>query len=103
MKDIKYYRTTTNNAQVLRLIDGVMQVFDIEKKWVNSVVEKDGINFEMQYHTQESFDLKNGSLHELYEKYRDTNTSDLERMKLFKEMLDLSNGLEIPKNIERVK
>ncbi|WQC38308.1 hypothetical protein U0537_10660 [Streptococcus pneumoniae] len=31
MKDIKYYRTTTNNAQVLRLIDGVMQVFDIEK------------------------------------------------------------------------
>ncbi|QJS37286.1 hypothetical protein HKM25_1580 [Streptococcus pneumoniae] len=37
MKDIKYYRTTTNNAQVLRLIDGVMQVFDIEKKWVNSM------------------------------------------------------------------
>ncbi|CMV50391.1 Uncharacterised protein [Streptococcus pneumoniae] len=32
MKDIKYYRTTTNNAQVLRLIDGVMQVFDIGKK-----------------------------------------------------------------------
>ena len=72
-------------------------------KGVNTVVEKDGINFEMQYHTQESFDLKNGSLHELYEKYRDTNTSDRERMKLFKEMFDLSNGLEIPKNIERVK
>lgn len=72
-------------------------------KGVNTVVEKDGINFEMQYHTRESFDLKNGPLHELYEKYRDTNTSNRERMKLFKEMLDLSNGLEIPKNIERVK
>ncbi len=72
-------------------------------KGVNTVIEKDGINFEMQYHTRESFDLKNGPLHELYEKYRDTNTSDRERMKLFKEMLDLSNGLEIPKNIERVK
>ncbi|HGQ9016827.1 TPA: minor capsid protein [Streptococcus pneumoniae] len=72
-------------------------------KGVNTVVEKDGINFEMQYHTQESFDLKNGPLHELYEKYRDTSTSDRERMKLFKEMLDLSNELEIPKNIERVK
>ena len=72
-------------------------------KGVNTVVEKDGINFEMQYHTKESFDLKNGLLHELYEKYRDTSTSDQERMKLFKEMLDLSNGLEIPKNIERVK
>ena len=37
MKDIKYYRTMTNNAQVFRLIDGVMQVFDIEKKWVDSI------------------------------------------------------------------
>lgn len=27
----------TNNAQVLRLTDGVMQVFDIEKKWVDSI------------------------------------------------------------------
>ena len=72
-------------------------------KGVNTVIEKDGTNFEMQYHTRESFDLKNGLLHDLYEKYRDTNTSDRERMKLFKEMIDLSNGLEIPKNIERVK
>ena len=37
MKDIKYYHTTTNNPQVLRLIDGVMQVFDIEKKWIDSI------------------------------------------------------------------
>ena len=37
MKDIKYYRTMTNNAQVFRLIDGVMQFFDIEKKWVDSI------------------------------------------------------------------
>jgi len=70
---------------------------------VNTVVEKDGINFEMQYHTQESFDLKNGLLHKLYEKYRDASTSDQERMKLFKKMLDLNKGLDIPRNIERVK
>ncbi len=37
MKDIRYYYTTTSNPQVLRLIDGVMQVFDIEKKWVDSI------------------------------------------------------------------
>ena len=72
-------------------------------KGVNTVIEKDGINFEMQYHTQKSFDLKNGPLHELYEKYRDASTSDQERMKLFKKMLDLSSGLDVPKNIERVK
>lgn len=37
MKDIRYYHTTTSNPRVLRLIDGVMQVFDIEKKWVDSI------------------------------------------------------------------
>lgn len=37
MKKIKYYHTTTNNPQVLRLIDGAMQVFDIEKKWIDSI------------------------------------------------------------------
>lgn len=37
MKKIKYYHTTTNNPQVLRLRDGVMQVFDIEKKWIDSI------------------------------------------------------------------
>ena len=94
-----------------KLIAEGYQVVKVKNTWlidgpykgVNTVIEKDGIIFEMQYHTQESFDLKNGPLHELYEKYRDTSTSDRERMKLFKEMLDLSNELEIPKNIERVK
>lgn len=94
-----------------KLIAEGYQVVKVKNTWlidgpykgVNTVIEKDNIIFEMQYHTQESFDLKNGPLHELYEKYRDTSTSDQERMKLFKEMLDLSNGLEIPKNIERVK
>ena len=37
MENIKYYQTTTDNPQTLRLIDGVMQVFDIEKKWVDSI------------------------------------------------------------------
>ena len=32
MKDIRYYHTTTDNAQVLRLIDGVMQVFEFQKR-----------------------------------------------------------------------
>lgn len=38
MKDIKYYHTTTNNPQVLRLIDGVMQVFDIEKSGLIALI-----------------------------------------------------------------
>nr|WP_295589740.1 hypothetical protein [uncultured Streptococcus sp.] len=37
MENIKYYQTTTDNPQTLRLINGVMQVFDIKKKWVDSI------------------------------------------------------------------
>lgn len=33
----RYYRTTTENSQILRLFDGVMQVFDVEKQWVDSI------------------------------------------------------------------
>lgn len=33
----RYYRTTTENPQILRLFDGIMQVFDIEKKWIDSI------------------------------------------------------------------
>lgn len=72
-------------------------------KGVNTVVEKNGINFEMQYHTQESFDLKNGPLHELYEKRRLSSTTKTERHKLDAEMVKLSKTLKVPKNIERVK
>ena len=94
-----------------KLIAEGYQVVKVKNTWlidgpykgVNTVVEKEGIYFEMQYHTQESFDLKNGPLHKLYERYRDTKISKRERMRLYKEMLDLINKLEIPKNIERVE
>ena len=57
----------------------------------------------MQYHTRESFDLKNGPLHELYEKRRMPTTSKTEKYRLDNEMLELSKTLKVPKNIERVK
>ena len=34
---IKYYFIKIERPQILRLIDGVMQVFDIEKKWIDSI------------------------------------------------------------------
>ena len=40
-------------------------------KGINTIVkDKDGFKFEVQYHTQESFNLKNNEMHELYEKAR---------------------------------
>lgn len=71
-------------------------------KGVNTFIEKDGLVFEMQYHTQESFDLKNGKLHELYEERRLSTTSPERRFELDKEMFALSKSLKIPDGIEGV-
>ena len=94
-----------------RLIKEGFEIVKVKNTWltdgpykgVNTVLKKYGINFEMQYHTQESFDLKNGPLHELYEKRRLPSTTKAEKYKLDNEMLELSKSLKVPKNIERVK
>lgn len=63
-----------------------------------------GQTFEMQYHTQESFDLKNGELHNLYEKQRKILDDESEEyLELDDKMIELSSRLTFPKNIERVK
>lgn len=65
-----------------------------------------GNKFEVQYHTQESFDLKNGKLHELYEKQRvlgDEAENTSEYIKFQDEMYELSSRLTVQANIKEVK
>lgn len=62
-----------------------------------------GIKFESQYHTEDSFNLKNGLLHELYEKQRVLEVGSKEYVELKKEMAKLSSKLEVPKNIKKVR
>jgi len=58
----------------------------------------------MQYHTLESFDLKNGELHKLYEKQRKLLDDESEEyLEIEDKMIELSSRLTFPKNIERVK
>ncbi|WP_313132629.1 minor capsid protein [Anaerocolumna sp.] len=60
--------------------------------------------FEMQYHTPESFKLKNGELHKLYEKQRKILDDESEEyLGIEDQMIELSSKLAFPKNIERVK
>ncbi len=72
-------------------------------KGVNTILEKDGIKFEMQYHTKQSFELKNGKLHELYEKARVLNVSAEELKRLNEEMKNLSDQLETPVDIGKIR
>lgn len=68
-----------------------------------TIVAPNGQKFEVQYHTKESFDLKNGKMHELYERARLLDDDSVELIELRKEMFALSKELHIPKGIERVK
>ena len=84
----------------------------IKNYWLNEGAYK-GINtqvkapngqiFELQYHTKESFDIKDGKMHRLYEEARLPETTPERRSALEKEMKELSEGLIKPKGIERVK
>ncbi len=68
-----------------------------------NLISPDGQIFEVQFHTQESFDLKNGELHSLYEERRTMADDDPHAVELDDKMTELSSKLERPENIDEVK
>lgn len=74
-------------------------------KGINTtVVAPNGQKFEIQYHTKESFDLKNGEMHKLYEQARLIADKDsAEYLELQDKMFELSDTLTVPNGVERVK
>ncbi|THA07288.1 minor capsid protein [Rodentibacter pneumotropicus] len=71
--------------------------------FVSTFIEKDNTIFEIQYHTQQSFELKNGKLHKLYEEFRDPEIPKQAKAKIFLEMHKLSANLKVPKDINLIK
>lgn len=72
-------------------------------KGINSVLESpNGQKFELQFHTPESFELKQGEMHKLYEESRKLDPASDEAIKLNDKMFKLSNSLEKPKDIGKV-
>lgn len=87
---------------------------EIKNSWLNDKDPYNGVNttlispngqkFELQYHTPESFKLKNGDMHKLYEKARlIKDRSSAEYIDLQDKMFEISDKLEVPKGIEKVK
>lgn len=62
-------------------------------------VPGDGIIIELQFHTAESFLLKNKKLHKLYEEFRDNGTPLRRRQELFDVMTKYWDEVEIPKEV----
>lgn len=121
IKDILRYTYTASTdtlaAKTLNAIDmhgkAGYNTVEVKNYWLDKNNPYNGINtilrtpdgqaFELQYHTPESFDVKNGAMHQLYEKQRlIQDESSIEYMDLNDKMFDLSDSMKIPTGIEEV-
>lgn len=122
MRDILRYTNISNvenqvdvyRKTIEQLIEKGYNISAVKNYWNDHNNPYNGINinlltpskyeFELQFHTQESFDLKNDKLHKLYEKQRvlDPIKDNDEISKLDVEMDELSSKLFRPKNIESI-
>lgn len=123
VKDIIRYTLGTEDADVLveRMSAAIDEFTEmgynttvLNNTWNNAFDPYNGINttlvapngqkFEVQYHTKESFDLKNGEMHKLYEQARLIDDTDsVEYIELKNRMFELSDTLNVPKDIGKVK
>lgn len=88
-------------------------VIEVENKWIDKQNPYNGVNmilkapdgqlFELQYHTPESWNIKQNLMHELYAKQRNIkDITSIEYVQLKKEMMNLSKDLKMPRNIQEV-
>ena len=122
VKDIIRYTYTAPPEELVKKTKKAIEMhsqsgyntIEVKNSWIDPSNAYNGINttlrspdgqaFELQYHTAESFELKNGSMHELYEKQRLIKDKDSqEYISLEDEMFELSEGLEVPIGIEEIK
>ena len=120
-KDVIRYTFQAESKQLVdkyfeineKLVDKGYRTLKVKNYWLDkgnpyngvncNYKDKRGIKFEIQYHTEDSFNLKNGLLHELYEKQRVLEVGSKEYVELKKEMEKLSSKLEVPENIKKVR
>ena len=74
-------------------------------KGINTTIQSpSGLKYELQYHTPDSFRIKDGEMHKLYEKQQAiSDVASKEYIELTDQMFALSDRLEIPVNISEVK
>ena len=90
------------------------EIIKLKNTWIDDINPYNGINaqvkspegqiFELQFHTPESFTLKNSEeMHGLYECQRVLDVDDIEYFEIQDKMFELSDSLTIPKDIETLE
>lgn len=84
-------------------VKNTFKVSDAPYKGINNNYRTpDGVIFELQFHTEESFYMKEKINHPLYEECRNIETSDERIKELTEKMKNNSKTLTIPKNIDKI-
>lgn len=70
---------------------------------VNTVISTgNGENFELQFHTEESFDVKQNQNHSRYELFRLSATPESEKEELARQMVENSSAIKTPSGVEKI-
>lgn len=120
VKDIlRYTYTTTPEKLVESTLKSIethqdmgYNTIEVKNYWLDKNNPYNGINttiqaqngqkFELQYHTSESYSVKD-AIHGLYEKWRIMDKASPEAIQLRKGMFEQSSKLHVPERIEEVK
>ena len=88
-------------------------VAEVKNTWTDPNNPYNGINvklisptnqkLEVQFHTPESYELKNGPMHQLYEQWRALPEDSDEALELQNRMFALARNLKTPQNISEVR
>ena len=89
------------------------EVVQVKNTWSDTSNPYNGINvklispshqkLEVQFHTPESYEIKNGPMHKLYEEWRKLPEDSDEAIVLQNQMFALSRQIAVPRNISEVK
>lgn len=117
MKDVVRYTMLTSPDEYAESLQKILENFheegyqiNVKNTWGNQDNPYNGVNiqlrtpsgypFELQMHTPESFEVKNGKMHSLYELYRITPDDDIAiKDSLTAQMKELSRSMVVPKKI----
>lgn len=122
VKDVLRYTYMIPVTEYVKKVSKIIEIYtdsgyntiEVKNYWLDSQNPYNGVNttvrspsgqaFELQYHTPESFKVKNGKMHELYKKQRSIkNVNSKEYIELGDWMFELSDSMNVPKGIEKVK
>lgn len=106
----------TLTDKTLEVIDALYRkgydTIEIKNYWLMSfnpyngintvIVSPNGLKFELQYHTKESYAIRE-KIHDLYEEWRNLPETCEKAKELNRKMFECYQGAIVPKNIKKVK